>query len=112
MTNQPCFSVNRASGLSAWQGWRWLFIVILSLQLLMAALHNHDVSKERVSDCVACSLASQNSGGALPSTPVFIAAVLTAFVLARRARYVFLPQYLRHLLPLSQAPPDATPARR
>lgn len=105
MISSPLFMPHRRTGLLAWQGWRWLFIAILSAQLLIATLHNHNAAKEHVGDCVACTLATQTSGGGLPSTPVFVAAVLTAFVLARRARYSFLPQAVRHLLPLSQAPP-------
>jgi hypothetical protein len=97
-----------AAGLRAWPLLHWLMVLLLGIQLLTLTQHHHDLAK--VDDgCVACELATQFSGSAPTVAAIIIPALLLALRLpGRPVRPPFRQSPLRHLLPLSQAPPTAT----
>lgn len=81
-----------------------LCALILALQLVGAAFHDHHLA-EQLSDCVSCQLASHSTAD-LPSAPPQLLAIFLAiaFVIARLPRPV--PVVLRrYLIPCRQAPP-------
>ena len=81
-----------------------LCALILSLQLVGASFHDHDLS-EQLSDCVSCQLASHSSADLPAASPQLLAIFLViAYVLARLPRPA--PVVLRrYLIPSRQAPP-------
>ena len=81
-----------------------LCALILALQLVGAAFHDHDLS-EQLSDCVSCQIASHSSADLPAVSPQLLAIFLViAFILARLPRPA--PVVLRrYLIPSRQAPP-------
>ena len=87
----------------------WLAVFVLTLQLLGLAFHRHDLTQDS-SDCVSCYMATQLPAGT-PKAPAEILIALAALVY----RIALLPFYFfvaeqSYLIPLSQAPPQPTPA--